>query len=356
MKVYFDKNLIQKEYLSFLAPLLWCPDFDIWGEEKKQIKERYSEGKKLLVVSEKKDCDFYVYPKYFLLDNFDELQAYANDAQINGKKVIVFSYWEIDDYIDINKNILWHKRCTKINNPSNEFCLPPFPEDLLKYNDNKINFIKEWKKKKYSIGYTWYSNYYNIRSFLYYISVRCIWSLCRMKPIKKLLMRYKKEALYWRLVNAWIWNYCRWKTIREIKKLEKYELNFIQRNHALTTTGTKKDMREEYIRNLNESDFALVVRWFGNYSFRQYEALSLGKIPIYIDTWAKLPFQNKINYNELFIIVPIEKIKKIGNYIDNYIKKNKWKLKEIQRKIRKTYEDYFTIKNYYSKIIENLKK
>jgi hypothetical protein len=98
----------------------------------------------------------------------------------------------------------------------------------------------------------------------------------------------------------------------------------------------------------------LVVRGFWNYSFRQYEVMSLGKIPLYIDTWAKLPFQDEIDYKRLFIIVPFKDIHRIGSYIDKYISKNEWNLTNIQKEVRKIYEEYFIMKNYYTKIIQRL--
>lgn len=353
MKIFFEKTFIQNEYVSFIVPLLWVPNFAIWGEDKKQIIDRHIAGQKLLLFSNKKDCDYFIYPKYFLLDNFNELKFYSDDAKLYGKKVIVFSYGEIDDYININDNILWYKRSTRNINPNNEFCLPPFPEDLLPHRNNIIKPISDWMNKKYSIGYTWYSKYYNIRSFLYYIGVRLVWSIFRIGFLKALLMKIKDEKLYWRLVNAGTWNYCRGETINQIQKLKKYDFYFIQRNHALTT-DTKSVMREQYIKNLYDVDFPLVVRWFGNYSFRFYEVLSLWKIPLYIDTWAKLPFEGEILYEEFCIIVPIDYINKIGHYIDNYIDKNGWKLYEIQKKVRYIYEQYFTMTNYYTKIIHTL--
>jgi hypothetical protein len=223
----------------------------------------------------------------------------------------------------------------------------------LKHNHGAINFIQENTHHHYSIWYTWYSNYHNLWSFLRYIIVRWIGVLFSRQICRRILLKLKNERLYSILVNAWIWNFCRWKTIAQAKKLEKYEFTFIQRNHALTL-DTQKNMREQYIKNLNDADFALIIRWFANYSFRLYEAMSLGKIPIYIDTWAKLPFQHRIKYEELFIIVPFQHVHQIGHYIDNFIKKNAGRLAKIQKEIREVYEKYFIMKNYYATIIKDL--
>ncbi len=355
MKVYFDKKLIKKEYLSFLAPLLWCPDFDIRWEDKAQIKDRHETGKQSLTFANEKECDYFVYPKYFLLDHFNELKEYAKKAKKHNKSVLVFSYWEIDDYIDVEDNTIRFKRSTKKENPDNEYCLPPFPEDFLKYNDGKIPLIHESAKKEYSVGYVGYADFYDLKSRLYYIGVRIIGKIFRRKPAKRLLMKIRSDKIYGQLVNAWIGNYCRGRAIKSIKKMKGYVFHFIQRNHALTT-ATKDEMRKQYIQNMISSDFVLLVRGFWNYSIRQYEVLSLGKIPIYIDTWAKLPFPERIAYKDMFITIPIWDIRNIQKYMDAYIKRNAWHLAEIQKDIRKTYEGFFVMKEYYRKIIDILKK
>jgi len=355
MKVYFDKKLIKKEYVSFLAPLLGLPDFDIWREDKDQIKEWTDYGKNFLSLSSEKECDYFVYPKYFKLEFSNELKTYSKKAKHHNKKVLVFYYWEIDDYIDISDNILWYKRSTKNINPDNEYCLPPFPQDLFAKVGNNIAFVDKQSKKPYSIWYTWYSNYFDLKSFIRYMFVRFVWIVCRTKLLKNILMLLKKEDLYATLVNAWYWNSCRSKTIKQLQKLKKYKFDFTQRAHALTIDA-KVSMREEYIKNLVEIDFPLLVRGFWNYSVRQYEVLSLGKIPLYIDTDAKLPFEDEIPYKDLFIIVPFGDVKNIKKYIDHYIDKNQNKLVEIQKEIRNIYQEYFVMKNYYVRIINSLEK
>lgn len=105
------------------------------------------------------------------------------------------------------------------------------------------------------------------------------------------------------------------------------------------------------------SDFALAVRGYANYSIRLYEIMSLGKIPLYIDTGAKLPFEDQIDYKKLFIIVPGNDMKHMERYINTYIARHGHEIASIQQQIRETYEQYFTIKNYHLKVIallENL--
>ena len=346
MKVYFDRKLIIKEYVSFLSPILWIPDFDIRWEDKEQIRNRSFVWNKYIIKSSMEDCDYFIYPKYFSLELYNELKEYVKLASAYWKKTIVFDYWEIDDYIDISNDILWFKRSTKKTNPENEYCLPPFPKDI--YNEVNSVWVEE-NSTEISIWFCGYSKTLNIKYFLSNI----LHLITSLKVIKKILMKLGNTWLYNILVNAWIWNYYRWKTISQLKQMKIYKFNFIERKHALTKAESEK-YRKEYLKNMSKSIFPLSIRGFWNYSVRHYEILSTWKIPLYIDTWAKLPFESKINYKDLFIIVPFFDIKNIENYINEYIKKNHNILQNKNEKIRYIYKNYFTMTAYYKKIIEIL--
>gem|GEM_PF-4110324 len=58
----------------------------------------------------KQESDYFVFPVYFNLDLFDELKSLSIDAKALNKKVLVFYTSDIEDYIDINDNIIWFKR------------------------------------------------------------------------------------------------------------------------------------------------------------------------------------------------------------------------------------------------------
>lgn len=56
------------------------------------------------------------------------------------------------------------------------------------------------------------------------------------------------------------------------------------------TIGMDREMaRREYVENMQNADFVLAPKGDGNYSLRFYEALSLGRVPILIDTDMPLP-------------------------------------------------------------------
>lgn len=56
--------------------------------------------------------------------------------------------------------------------------------------------------------------------------------------------------------------------------------------------------RREYLENLVEGDYVVCVRGGGNFSYRFYEALCCGRIPILVDTDCALPFAADIPWRE----------------------------------------------------------
>jgi hypothetical protein len=116
-----------------------------------------------------------------------------------------------------------------------------------------------------------------------------------------------------------------------------------------------RDKRAEYLENINISDFCLSVRGFWNYSVRHYEIFSSWRIPLYIDTGWKLPFEDEIPYDEIFVRVPFKDVDSIETYILSFLKKNNYKISDIWRNIRRIYEEYFVMSSCYKKIISKLK-
>lgn len=69
--------------------------------------------------------------------------------------------------------------------------------------------------------------------------------------------------------------------------------NFIVRNESVffgKSFQAAKDYRLEYVTNMMESDYILCCRGSGNYSYRLYETLCMGRIPVFINTDCVLPF------------------------------------------------------------------
>jgi hypothetical protein len=109
---------------------------------------------------------------------------------------------------------------------------------------------------------------------------------------------------------------------------------------------SKIKARKEYYKNLLSSKYALCMRGSGNFSFRFYEALCFGRIPILIDTDTVLPFSSIIDWNKYIIFLKQEDIHTLPNILE--------KDDRSMADNRKLWEDYFSIEGYAQKFIKDI--
>lgn len=95
--------------------------------------------------------------------------------------------------------------------------------------------------------------------------------------------------------------------IDKLKRCSAIETSFIIRDNFWGGDIHGDIVRAEYIENMNDSDLVLCCRGAGNFSYRLYECLSLGKIPIIVNDDTPLPCYDRINWNS-FIITTVENI------------------------------------------------
>lgn len=105
------------------------------------------------------------------------------------------------------------------------------------------------------------------------------------------------------------------------KTTKGYDLTFIG---SLDTHPLRKAVVEEtgcwrlngllphdYYKSLAQSEFTLCTRGYGVTSFRLYEALYCGAVPIYVSDIHWLPYQDVIDWNKLLILVRPNEIHQI---------------------------------------------
>ena len=73
--------------------------------------------------------------------------------------------------------------------------------------------------------------------------------------------------------------------------------------HAETATGSAERIRREFVDNLLQSDYGLDIRGDANASTRLYEMLSLGCVPVIVDTERNFPFDDEVDYSSFALIV-----------------------------------------------------
>jgi hypothetical protein len=176
-----------------------------------------------------------------------------------------------------------------------------------------------------------------IKSFLKYIWI-------------SILAVFKLENIY-KIQGLWF----RKKAIKILRNSKDIEVNFIERD---SYSGNEKTIRldtelaeKEFVQNLKSSIFALSVKGNGNFSSRFYEALSLGRLPLLLDTSCVLPLPQLIDYSKFIVRIDYAKIKYLPRYVvERFNSLSNKDIVSMQENAYDTYKKYLRIDRFLETI------
>ena len=109
--------------------------------------------------------------------------------------------------------------------------------------------------------------------------------------------------------------------VEHLRSTPGIECRFIERERffggAIRADGTldsetRHRTRQEFLHNLLESDYALCMRGAGNFSIRFSEALSVGRVPLFVDSACVLPWPDLIDWDAAMVRVDIKDLPYLG--------------------------------------------
>jgi glycosyltransferase involved in cell wall biosynthesis len=152
----------------------------------------------------------------------------------------------------------------------------------------------------------------------------------------------------------------RQKAIKVLRASERVKLNLLERSsfsaNSKTAEGDMSKLRKEMIDIILQSDYALDVRGDANDSTRLFEILSLGRIPVIVDTERNFPFSDKIDYSSFALVVDFRDIKKLHEKIAEFHANiSPERYEQMQRNAREAFVNYFRIDALTRLITEELR-
>lgn len=294
-------------------------------------------------------ADFILLPhEYFDVIKKDTpyLSQHRELAKKYKKKLLIF---DSSDYtnteIDVPEAIVFRVAGYSSRKKDNEIIMPTFVEDLSSYVDLR------WRAKNAcpTVGFCGWGSLPDIKSRVNLLVKNLIVSL------KGAIKRDDSLSMTKRGINFRI------KTIQKIKKCLNINTMFILRRSYSSHVGTielsAERARAEYIRNILDSDLALAVRGDANISCRFYEILSLGRIPLFIDTDCILPLEDIIDYKKFVVFVDYRNINSICEVILNFYKKTSDDdFIAMQKNARNSFEKYLNTTSFLKYILPKLAK
>jgi hypothetical protein len=260
-----------------------------------------------------------------IVDNLDYLQS-----SIENCDVMVSSKFEVGlyDTKEIQKRLNFYKKLNKIvliflvSDSTKVFNIP---QNVLLYRTSLLKSKKN--KSEFLLPYIWE---------------------CFEKPEKPLSKTTKPKVGFCGNVNKNLGK--RLSTIKALEQNENIETDFILRKGFWAGKPNDEQLKNDYKNNLINSHFTICNRGRGNFAIRFYQALSLGRIPVLIDSDMVFPFEEHINWDDVIIKAnnKTELAEKIVLWWQN---KSEEEIINAQLKCREIYEQYLTAASF-SKIFE----
>ncbi|MCE9643662.1 glycosyltransferase family 47 protein [Candidatus Parcubacteria bacterium] len=242
-------------------------------------------------------------------------------AEEHGKKILIFDYSDYDSPIEVPDSIVFRYSQYRYKKATNEIIAAPFVEDL-----GARGVALRAKGERPVVGFCGWADFDSLRRRLRYYARLLLVEAHAL--FQNSALRAHRPGLYFRRA-----------ALARLRDSALVVSNFLIRKtfsaHAHSITSDPQTARREYIENMVNSDFVLAPKGDGNYSMRFYEALSLGRIPLLIDTETELPLESEIDYSSFVLRVSYKDMDRLPQIVaDFYAGLTEEEFKAMQERAR----------------------
>ena len=232
------------------------------------------------------------------------IKQYADMGEKLGMPVILFSLGDYSDSLQFDSRVVVLRLSVyRSTLRPNDVVMPTLTEDI-----GAERFVLRAKQEVPVVSFCGRAAFTSMRE-------RVASWVRRLKYEALGLVRKEERArirgIFWR---QWMMRVCERSAL--VKTLFIVRSTF---SGALRTIEISPEQaRKDFIQNVAEADFVLAPKGDGNYSNRFLEALSMGRIPVVVDTDMVLPFEDTIDYGRVMVRVPMGRVAETPRYIHEF--------------------------------------
>jgi hypothetical protein len=261
-------------------------------------------------------------------------------AREAGKPVVIFFWSDSYEMVPIENAIVFRTSFYRSTRRSNEFAMPAWSEDFTeKYFVSQLPLRP--KREKPTVGFCGYA--------------------APREPLKKAtrrVLRWGANILGIGVPRRNLGPVLRSKVMHMLAKSPLVETNFVVRErflggallpHGRKDFDTLQRIRREYVQNMVDSDYVICLRGGGNFSYRLYETLSCGRIPLFIDTDCVLPYDWLIDWKQHSLWVDAKDVSNVAKRVAAFHEALSPKdFRDLQVSCRKLWEDWLSPQGFFA--------
>ncbi len=252
------------------------------------------------------NADVAVFPSNWKKGVKTAAKKFAKEAANAGKPMLIFCNSNSVKRLRVDNSIVFRTSLYASKRKANEYALPAFNVDFVElYLDSRVPLRRKSEKPR-----------------------------CPSADVQRLIHRRAQKA------------------IKALKSSKLVDTSFIVRDKYwgdITDESERKATREEYVKNMVNSDYVLCARGAGNFSYRLYETLCCGRIPVFINTDAALPYDDVIDWQSYGVWIDESELgsaaEKIAEFHSSLSADDFY---ELQFNCRKLWEQWLSPAGFYS--------
>lgn len=262
----------------------------------------------------------------------DVIEACIEKASRLGKPLLIDGIGDIEHSISMLNTFVLRYGGYHFSRKQNEIHIPPYADDLLDIYCGGELRIRQ-KHQKAVIGFAGWT------SLTHKQQIRAVIKEApdRLRGVFDSRYRACKKGVFFRM-----------QAVALIEKSVLIDARVIKRQsysgHTDTASKHPEELRKEFVNNLLASDYGLDIRGDSNASTRLFEMLSLGCVPIIVDTERNFPFDDVLDYKQFSFTVDFREIHRLPELIAQFhAGLSDEQFGVMQRKAREAYVQYFRV-------------
>lgn len=293
-----------------------------------------------------KDAELAVWPSEWEKGSLPLAHELARQASDAGKPFVIFFNSDSEERIPVPGSFIFRTSFRRSTRQPTEFAMPAWSEDFVeRYLDGQVP-IRE-KGARPVVGYCGFA-----------FSQRAL----RSEPAAGLLRRGRGAARVLARLDLGTrghrGTHLRTQAVWALAGSPQVETNFLLRKAlfwngavqgGVMDFGAAQRSRREFVDNMVGSDYVLCLRGGGNFSYRLYETLSCGRIPVFVDTDCVLPYEGWIDWRAHCVWVPEGDIPRIAERVAAFhAALSPAEFRDLQRRCRALWEDWLSPTGFFA--------
>jgi Exostosin family len=237
----------------------------------------------------------------------------ADEAMLQGIPLAVFYLDDATTSVDLENALVFRTSINRSTRRPNEVVIPAWSEDFVEHYCHGQMQLRSQSSQPI-VGYCGYQSLVKPKNNLtnsLRLQLGAIPGAAHVAA--KVGVELVKHPLTW-LYGSRI----RSQALHILSKSKDINCNFIIRDTLHHTEKLTLLQRQQFVENMLGSDYILCTRGGGNFSYRFYETLSCGRIPVFVNTDCELPFERWIDWKRYCVWVEEEDLPYLGKRIREF--------------------------------------